>query len=527
MARGPTLSLDRLDRSLPQLLENAALRSAHRAFLRCDEGEQTFEQVLDDTRRLAGGLRELGVRQGDRVAVFMGNSLACVHTWLAANWLGATWVPLNSRMQGLALTNMMELVAPRVLIYDGSLSEVFLKALPGSNVAPIVCNEDQNRPVGVGALADLYTSPADGPRATPSGSSSAMLFTSGTTGRSKAAVLSHRYFVSQASIAIRDLGLGCDDVLYCPFPLFHADATALTVTPALLLGACAALGKRFTASGFWDEVRRFQATVFDFMGATLTILYKATPGPSDQDNPARLAWGVPVPEWAAEFEARFGVKILELYGSVEANIPATQRFDQARVPGSCGKVVPEFEVIVADDFDDPLPAGAVGELLVRPRVAFTTMTEYFNMPEETAAATRNFWFHTGDLARFDEDGNLYFVGRKKEVIRRRGENISAFEVEAAVLTHSGIVECAAVGVPSELTEEEILLFVVARPESRLTEQAVIQHCRDKLARFQVPHYVKFVEDLPHTPTGKIEKASLKEMGLTTGVWDAESEGRLH
>lgn len=352
---------------------------------------------------------------------------------------------------------------------------------------------------------------------------SALLFTSGTTGRSKAAMLSHRYFLSQAAIAIRGFGFRHDDVLYCPFPLFHSDATALTTAPALLIGATAALGIRFSASRFWSEVREVGATVFDFMGATLSILNKAEPRANDADNPVRLAWGVPVPEWVADFERRFDLNVYELYGSVEANIPILERPGTPRVPGSCGRAIPEFDVIVADDTDEESERGKAGEILIRPKIPFTTMTGYFGMPEATADVSRNFWFHSGDLGKMDEGGNLYFIGRMKEAIRRRGENISAFEIEESVLQHSEIVECAAIGVPSELTEEEVKIFVVLRPGSQLDPLAIYQHCEVTLARFQRPRYIEILDAMPKTPTGKIEKYRLKERTDLSATWDHDHD----
>ncbi len=358
---------------------------------------------------------------------------------------------------------------------------------------------------GPDPLAALYADSPVAPVEVSFADRAALLFTSGTTGRSKACVLSHRYFLTQATILLRDFELRHDDVLYCPFPLFHADATALTTVPALLLGATAAIGRRFSASRFWDEVREHGATVFDFMGATLAILHKAEPRPDDADNPARLAWGVPVPEWVEAFEARFGLRVVELYGSVEASIPVTQDLSRPRVPGSCGRVTEGFDVRIHDEADEPVAPGVPGELVVRPWRASTILDGYFGMPEATAEAFRNLWFHSGDTARIDADGNVFFVGRRKDAIRRRGENISAFEVEEGILLHPDVLECAAVGVPSELTEEDVKVVVVPRPGSALTPEAVLAHAERTLARFQVPRFIEFADTLPKTPTGKIAK----------------------
>jgi crotonobetaine/carnitine-CoA ligase len=493
---------------MPETL-NAALAHAvatwpEKAFLRIDGRQVSFAEFDADVGRLAAGLRAAGLERGDRLVVFMRNSLACLHTWFAANRLGASWVPINTEFRGLTLAHVCALAQARLFVVDADLRQPLLQALPEGPARVLVHGD------GPDPLSALYADTPVDPVDVAFSDTAGLLFTSGTTGRSKACVLSHRYFLTQASILMRDFELRHDDVLYCPFPLFHADATALTTVPALLLGATAAISRRFSASRFWDEVREHGATIFDFMGATLAILHKAEPRPDDADNPARLAWGVPVPEWVGEFEARFGLKVVELYGSVEASVPVTQDLHRPRVPGSCGRVTEGFAVRVHDEHDEPVPPGTAGELVVRPSRASTILDGYFGMPEATAEAFRNLWFHSGDIGRIDAEGNIFFVGRRKDAIRRRGENISAFEVEEGILLHPDVLECAAVGVPSELTEEDVKVVLVARPGSALTREAVLAHAERTLARFQVPRYVEFAETLPKTPTGKIAKHLLRE-----------------
>jgi crotonobetaine/carnitine-CoA ligase len=264
--------------------------------------------------------------------------------------------------------------------------------------------------------------------------------------------------------------------------------------------------------------------VFDFMGATLTILNKAEQQPDDADNPVRLAWGVPVPSWAPDFERRFGLKILEVYGSTESNLPVTQRFDQVRVPGSCGRVTPEFEIRIADDNDDEVERGEAGEILTRPKIAHTVLEGYFGMADATAEAFRGLWFHTGDLGRLDADGNLFFLGRKKDSIRRRGENISAFEVEEAINVNAAVLESAAYGVPSDLTEEDVKVSVVLRPDVDVTHSDILRFCADTMPRFQVPRYIEIVAELPKTPTGKVAKGLLRAEPFTSSTWDQEASG---
>jgi crotonobetaine/carnitine-CoA ligase len=318
---------------------------------------------------------------------------------------------------------------------------------------------------------------------------------------------------------IDNLELRRDDVLYCPFPMFHIDATVMTVVPAMLLGTTAAIGDRFSASGFWDEIRRARATVFDFMGATLTMLHKLPTDAGDRDNPARLGWGVPVPEFAPDFEARFGVKLVELYGSTDAGVPMYHPVNEPRRQGSCGRPIAQYDVRLFDENGGEMPVGTVGEIVVRPNEPSLMSDGYYGMPAATLESRRDGWFHTGDLARRDADGYFYFVGRRTDSIRRRGENISAFEVEEVVKLHPAVLDAAAFGVPSDLTEEDVMVAVVPRPGNHVDPGQLTEFCAKRMGGHMVPRYVDVVDALPRTPTEKVEKARLRERGVTTSTWD--------
>ena len=354
-----------------------------------------------------------------------------------------------------------------------------------------------------------------------------LLYTSGTTGRSKAAMMAHRFVLSQADGVIEGLGLRRDDVLYCPYPMFHLDAAVMTIAPALRLRAVAAIGERFSVSRYWAEVRELGATVFDFMGATLTMLWKQPPSPRDREHRARLGWGVPLPAWAPEFEARFGCRLVELYGSTEVGAILYTPQDEPRRPGSCGRVGRLWEVQLHDPDGFEVPVGATGELVVRPRAPDALTRGYFGMPEATLAAFRNQWFHTGDVMRRDDAGHFYFVGRTRDIVRRRGENISSAEVEQGLESHPDVMEAAVFGVPSELTEEDVMACIVARPGSSLTAQGLTAHAMATMARFMVPRYIRFVEHMPRTPTDKVEKFRLAQQGITADTWDRERPNDPH
>ena len=347
-----------------------------------------------------------------------------------------------------------------------------------------------------------------------------LLYTSGTTGRSKAAMIPHRFVLGHARLVIEGLGLRPDDVLYCPYPMYHLDAAVMTIAPALLLRGVAAIGERFSVSRYWDEMRAFKATVFDFMGATLTMLWKQPPSPRDREHAARLGWGVPLPAWAPEFEARFGCRLVELYGSTEAGVMIYTPLDEPRRPGSCGRPIGPFEVALQDEDGFTLGPGATGELVIRAQEPGLLMAGYYGMPEASLEAFRNLWFHTGDLLRQDADGYLYFVGRRKDMVRRRGENISAAEVEQVIESHPAVLSCAVYGVPSELTEEDVMACVVLSPGERPDAPALVAWCATRMARFMVPRYLRFAASLPKTPTDKVEKFRLQQMGVTADTYDS-------
>jgi len=254
------------------------------------------------------------------------------------------------------------------------------------------------------------------------------------------------------------------------------------------------------------------------MGATLTMLHKRPRRDDDADNPARLGWGVPVPEFADDFERRFGVQLVELYGSTDAGVPMYHPVDVPRRQGSCGRAIPQYDVRLFDDSGAEVADGEVGELVIRPNEPSLMSDGYYGMPSATLESRRDLWFHTGDLARRDADGYFYFVGRSTDSIRRRGENISAFEVEEVVKLHHSILDAAAFGVPSELTEDDVMIAVVVRPGDTLDPAELIDFCSSRMARHMVPEYVDVVDTLPRTPTEKVEKAQLRERGITPTTW---------
>ena len=536
-AHPPPTLLAGLPVSLGQALRVAAAEVPDQPFIRMASGEWSYGWLDAESDRVAAGLHALGVRQDDNVSLLLPNCITFAVLWFALAKLGAVTAPVNTAFRGAALRDAIDLVQSRLVITDATLYGALVEVLPAlPRISQLVLAGDN------GPATDPPTStPACMPYAalrqiTPNTSTlprpavgfadlCLLLYTSGTTGRSKAAMIPHRFVLGHARLMIKGLGLRPDDVLYCPYPMYHLDAAVMTIAPALLLRGVAAIGERFSVSRYWDEMRAFKATVFDFMGATLTMLWKQPPSPGDREHVARLGWGVPLPAWAPDFEARFGCRLVELYGSTEAGVMIYTPLDQPRRAGSCGRPIGPFEVALQDEDGFTLGLDATGELVIRALEPGLLMAGYYGMPEASLQAFRNLWFHTGDLLRQDAGGYLYFVGRRKDMVRRRGENISAAEVEQVIEAHPSVLSCAVYGVPSELTEEEVMACVVLRPGERPDAPVLTTWCATRMARFMVPRYLRFAESLPKTPTDKVEKFRLQQDGITADTYDGSPPAR--
>jgi carnitine-CoA ligase len=491
--------------TLSGLLAARAAEQPGRDLLRMRRRSLTYGEFDREVNRLANGLLAAGVKPGDMVGVMLPNCPEAALLWLALLRIGAVEAPLNTAFRGPGLAHLIDLSGCRLLVID----EAYLPALGEvrSGLARV------ERVITRGELEEVRGAATDPGISLRDQDLAQVFFTSGTTGRSKACLFDHRYAVRQAERFVTGWRISPEDVLYNPFPLFHIDASVLTLAPAIVRGCTAALGERFSSSRFWDEVRDLEATVFDYMGATLTMLWKQPPRPDDRDNPVRLAWGVPLPDFAAGFEERFGLRLVEVFGMTDCGVPAYQPLDEPRRPGSCGRVVPPYQVSIAGD----------GEILVRSDEPGLMTLGYLGMPDATAEAFRDGWFHTGDLGRLSADSWLYFEGRKKDSIRRRGENISAFEIEEVVESHPAVLQAAAFGVRSELMEEEVKVCAVLRGGRSLAPAELAAWCEQRMARHMVPRYVEFLRELPLTPTEKVEKYRLREAGVTAATWDREAK----
>ena len=519
------------ERILGRILEEQAAIHADRLFLDFKgEVQVSYRQLDENANRFANGFLARGIGKDTKVAVMLPNCPEYLYCWFGLAKIGAVMVPINTAHKGELLKYIIDSSDAQAIVTDLALLGRIRDVEPSiSKVRRILVEgkptETRSGEIKTSALADLGEAPAESPRADVKHSDPmSILYTSGTTGRSKGVVMSHSYYY----YAARTIGLGMedctDDVLYTCLPLFHVNAQVCTVLAALLFDARVAMYEHFSASTFWDEIRRSRATVFLLLGAMGNILYKAPPREDDADHNTRLAMVVPPPEDLEGFEKRFGLRVVyESFGLTEG-IVAPPAIIEPRRPGCCGRPAEGAEVQIVGDDDIALEPYKTGEIVMRPQEPYTMMSCYYKLPEETLLAFRNLWFHTGDLGYMDEDGLLYFVGRKKEAIRRRGENISAFEVERIVNQHPAVLESAAFAVPSELSEDDVKIVAVLKEGESLRPEELIEFCETRMAYFMVPRFVEFRDGLPKTPTQRVEKYKLQAEGNKPDTWDREKSG---
>jgi carnitine-CoA ligase len=508
------------DRVLATMLRQQAARYGARPLVRIGEWCLGFAETPDLAARSAARLREAGIRAGDRVALICGNRVEFIEILLGCGWLGAVLVPINVASRGSQLRHVLANSGARLLIVEadlvGSLSHVDLPTLPVETLWLIDAPGD---PRAMPPLGPETAEPAPlGP-----GDPFAILYTSGTTGPSKGVICPHAQYFWWGVNTSHLLGVVEGDVLCTSLPLFHTNALN-TFFQALISAATAVYEPRFSASDFWRSLARNGATVTYLLGAMVPILLARSPDPAERAHSVRVALAPGVPaQFHAAFAERSGIGLIDGYGSTETNFVIGTSLDEQR-PGAMGKVFEGFAARVVDDADNELPDGVPGELILRAEAPFAFATGYFGMPEKTVESWRNLWFHTADRVIREADGHFKFVDRMKDAIRRRGENISSYEVEQVLLSHPDIATAAVFPVASELAEDEVMCAVVKKPGGTVTEAELVRYCAPRLAYFAVPRYVEFVDELPATENGKIQKYKLRERGIGEKTWDREAAG---
>jgi len=518
------------------LLQQAAAAAGDRLLLDVVGEQLAWGEALDRSEAMAGALAALGVTPGDRVATILDNSLDAVLVWLGANLLGAVDVPVNIAFRGEFLRHQLADSGAAVVVVEADLAERVTDVAAGlPDLRHLVVRNRSEAPdlpavpgVAVHRLADIKDAGRPGALPVVSPSDLAMLaYTSGTTGPSKGCMLSHRYVLGAGERLARALGMGGDSVLWTPNPLFHINARFIAVVGTLLCGGRAAIDTRFSVSRFWSEVNRTGATIASLIGAMIPLVAQAPESDEELANRTlRTVFGAPfTPALIDTYRKRFGIRCLySVYGLTEAAPLTSLPPDEDGPGGSAGRCDPSFDVRIFDDGDREVPAGQVGEIVARPRRPGAMFDGYWGRAADTLAVMGNLWFHTGDLGRIDEDGYLFFVDRKKDYLRCKGENISSFELERTFLAHPAVAEVAVHAVPSTLGEDDLKVTAVLRDDGRVTEEELVQWCLDKVPYFAVPRYVEFRAELPKNAVQRVLKYQLRAEGVTPSTWDRQSSG---
>jgi carnitine-CoA ligase len=500
----------------------------------------SFQQAFERAGALAARLAAHGIAPQQRVGLMASNSLAALNCWFALNLAGATDVSINPASRGQVLEYLVGKADISVLIVEPEylpqllasedalpgLREVIYFQREGDSAAP---PQVQPRRLKLTALSSLPRAAAQwSPPAASGGDVASVLFTSGTSGPSKGVMVTHAHALLSARSCVQGARMTPADTLYCFHPFFHMAAKHCGILSTLLAGSRVVVERTFDPTTWLDSVRRHGATLSLGHGPMLEMIFQQPARPDDGDSPLTRVVCAPMPRHIArEFEQRFGVLAIEIWGMSEIGLPCWRPCDEPLLPGSCGPVLSEwYEVRVADPVTgDELPRDAVGELRVRPKHRETVMAGYLADPGATQAAWSGEWFCTGDSGIMDENGWVYVLDRMTDRIRRRGENISPADIERAAGSHPTVFECVAVGVPSGfVSDDDVKLCVVARPGQVLDPFEMTRWLTARLPHFMVPRYIEVLPQLPRTPTNKVRRSELRKSGVGAGTWDRKAAG---
>ena len=495
------------------VVDERAADSGTRPFITCAGATLSYGDFADRVWRLTGALAELGVRPGEKLCLFLPNGLPFALTMFAAARLGVPFVPAHAQFTAREIRYVLQHADAAVVVVDAERLPVVQEV---RHECPLLRHVVVVGGTGSGSVTgfdDLMGAPArpdvraDVAPNDPAG----ILYTSGTTGAPKGAILTHHGYMLNATAFAERIALSGDDVLFCVLPLAHLNAQRSSLLPAAFARARLVLAERFSAGGFWPSVRAHDITFFSVMPTVISILLQQPPTPDDRNHHVRLCVTPITRPLLDAFEVRFGIPVVNTYGLTEGMLNIMNFIDAARRrPGAIGKpLLPDLHrVRIVDEHDRDVPAGAVGEIVLQ---SPALMSGYYKDADATARAMQGGWLHTGDLGHLDDEGFLHFVGRKKEMIRRGGENIAPSEIESVLLTHPGVRDAVVVGVPDALREEEVKACVVLSdgedPKS-VSPAALLEHCAARLAAFKVPRYLEYRSDFPRTPTLRVQRHKL-------------------
>jgi crotonobetaine/carnitine-CoA ligase len=487
----------------------------------------TFGEADARSRAIAIGLSRRGVREGDRVMLMLPNCAEFVFAWYACSLLGAAVVPINFNLQGFLLDGLFADAAVHGLIVHRAqlpalrtLEADLLARIPWVAVVDPDADPLPEAPhPGTFDFRELALDSAGDPAIEPDYRRVQVIsYTSGTTGPAKGVMIPNAQCFSSACTFMKMTAMTREDTLYAPLPLFHGLSSRMGVVPALVLGAHVHLDEKFSASGYWERAAACGATLGLVVHAVAPLMKAQPPGPWDRAHRVRAIFNC---AHDLQFEERFGVRMVRGFSMTETSFLICTPYPERRV-GSIGRAHDDWELRLVDEHDRPVPKGSTGELIARPRRPHIWMQGYLNKPQATVDAWRNLWFHTGDMLRQDEEGYFHFVDRKKDRIRRRGENVSSADIEFAVGSHPGVAECVALAHPASNNEDDIRVVAVPKPNAEVTPAGLHEFLQSRLPKFMWPRYIEFVDRLPRTGTDKVEKQRLAKAGLGATVWDAQA-----
>jgi crotonobetaine/carnitine-CoA ligase len=515
--------------TLSGLIEEEAEKLGDKTFLYFEDRTLSFADLNRQVNRAANGLARLGVGSGVGVSIMMRNAPEFLFVYFATQKLGAYAVPVNVSLKGEGLRHIIDHSDSSILCCHPDYLEAIqavresLPKLREIVVDTLEAPDDWVLPDGWRTLADVMDAPDSNPGVEIDPEAlSGLLYTSGTTGAPKG-VVSRYKGMNVAGLRMMGAMLQPDEMVYTCLPLFHANALFLSTVRSLAVGLPLVLSRRFSASRLWDETRRYGVTTFNALGAMIPILMKQPERPNDADNPVRVVFSAACPAsvWA-EFEKRFAVRIIEGYAAVDGGGYSIVNLGQSP-KGSIGKPMNPYRIV--DDDGKDVPPGQPGELWFEVDDANRRRVEYYKNEEASSDKIRDGWLLTGDLVYADEEGHLYFVDRKTDSLRRRGENISSWEVEREINSHPAVLESAVFGVPSDLGEDEVMAIIVLKEGQKLSYEELIGHCEQQMAKFMVPRYLEFREAIAKTGTHRVQKSDLKREGVGPDTWDREAHGK--
>ncbi len=536
------LNLDKRNWVLPRILKEQAKKLGTKPFLQFGYRKPlSFYQTNQLANKVANGLLKLGIQKGDKVAVYMPNSDDYVITWFGILKMGAVMVPINTAYKMDFLQYIIDSSDSKALF----IAEEYLDRMP-----PIAKKIPQLKHVIVWTRGGSekfdkhgfnfkgvtsYSKFISSQKSSEPGVEitfmdyARLMYTSGTTGRSKGVMRPCAADYSSARNYTEIMDVGAGDVCFTCLPLYHSNAMVMSVYPALIKGAKIVVEEKYSASQFWKWIKDHGVTKFNIVGTMAYFMWNTPPVPEEKEHNVKLVLGSPAPHDIIEdFMKRFNIRFMEGYGLTEIGQCTWMRPGEPFRVGSCGKEAPGYEIKIGDpETDEEVPRGRIGEILVRPRTPNIMLHFYNKMPEKTVQDFRNFWFHTGDAGMMDKDGYIYFVDRVKDYIRRRGENISSFEVEKIVNSHPDVEESGTIGIKSDggrYAEDEVMIVVVPKKGKKIDPKKLMKFLEPKMPHFMLPRFIRFETSLPKTGTERVQKNKLREKGITKDTWDREKAG---